>query len=52
MRIKHMMILSALCLSMMATKLQQPQHGNGAGNDEKGSSHPALLCKRLGEGRQ
>ena len=33
-------------------KLQQPQHGNGAGNDEKGSSHPALFCKRLGEGRQ
>ena len=31
-------------------KLQQPQHGNGAGNDEKGSIHPSLFCKRLGEG--
>ena len=50
MRIKHMMIVSALCLSM--AKLQQPQHGNNVGNDEKGSSHPALLCKRPGEGRQ
>ena len=35
MRIKHMMILSALCVIHDGHKLQQPQHGNGAGNDEK-----------------